>query len=219
MGLTEKLDAFKAAKRVTTKGSLSTVVQLTRAFSQDRLPICQQDYVTDKEGQVKGLGGSNLKAILKEYGIERTLSSEGGRTSRGSMGIMTAYAELINSLPRPVDSPAIEGYWIDEVKKYFAGKPFKLNVDSSCSVAHCVDDLIGQAKKRERENPGTKYAGTVLQHLVAAKLSLIVPELEINGADVADAPTGRAGISPSGIPPCTAPWPRASSWSRNVART
>lgn len=193
MGLRESLDSFRDERKVTSKGSLSVVIQLTRMFSKDSLPIDPSDYVTEREGQVKGLGGGNLKSVLADHGINRTLSREGGRTSRGSMGIMTAYAAFINGLPAPVDFDAIEAYWVEQVRLFFSAKPFKLNADSSKSMASTVDDLMAQARRREKENPGTTYAGTVLQHLVAAKLCLIVPDVEINGADVADAPTGRGG--------------------------
>ena len=56
-------------------------------------------------------------------------------------------------------------------------------------------ELFEQAKKRQKQNPGTQYLGTVLQHLVAAKLCLIMPEesFEIHGASVADGPTDRNG--------------------------
>ena len=193
MGLRDSLDSFRDERKVTSKGSLSVVIQLTRMFSKDSLPIDPSDYVTEREGQVKGLGGGNLKSVLADHGINRTLSREGGRTSRGSMGIMTAYAAFINGLPAPVDFDAIEAYWVEQVRLFFSAKPFKLNADSSKSMASTVDDLMAQARRREKENPGTTYAGTVLQHLVAAKLCLIVPDVEINGADVADAPTGRGG--------------------------
>lgn len=193
MGLRESLDSFRDERKVTSKGSLSVVIQLTRMFSKDSLPIDPSDYVTEREGQVKGLGGGNLKSVLADHGINRTLSREGGRTSRGSMGIMTAYADFINGLPAPVDFDVIEAYWVEQVRLFFSAKPFKLNADSSKSMASTVDDLMAQARRREKENPGTTYAGTVLQHLVAAKLCLIVPDVEINGADVADAPTGRGG--------------------------
>ena len=58
-----------------------------------------------------------------------------------------------------------------------------------------VRDLFEQAKKRQKQNAGTQYLGTVLQHLVAAKLCLILPEgsFEIHGASVADGPTDRNG--------------------------
>lgn len=193
MEIRESLDRFRDDKKITGKGSLSVVVQLTRMFSESTLPIDSSDYVTDKEGQVRGLGGGNLKKILSDHGITRTLSREGGRTSRGSMGIMNAYAAFVNSLPEPVDFKAIEDYWIEQVRSFFSAKPFKMSADSSRSMASTIDDLMAQARAREKENPGTTYAGTVLQHLVAAKLCIIMPNVEINGADVADAPTGRGG--------------------------
>ena len=59
-----------------------------------------------------------------------------------------------------------------------------------------MSDLLAQAVKRQKDNPGTTYAGTVLQHLVGAKLDLILPEgkrVHHHGANVADAPTSRAG--------------------------
>lgn len=221
MRLRDSLESFKDERKITSKGSLSVVVQLTRMFSNEELPIDPSDYVTGKEGQVKGLGGGNLKALLAEHGITRTLSREGGRTSRGSMGIMNSYASFINSLPSPVNFTDIESYWIEQVNLYFSAKPFKLSSDSSRSMASTVDDLMAQARRREKENPGTTYAGTVLQHLVAAKLCLIVPDIEINGADVADAPTGRGGdfmIGDTAIHCTTAPGqPLIEKCSANIS--
>ena len=196
MTLKNDLAGFRDEHDVCTKGSLSVVVQLTRAFESDDLPIDPEDYKTGRAGQVKGLGGGNLKSILKDRGITRTLSREGGRTSRGSMGLMYAYVALINEAferDSEVDFRAAEDFWIDEVNRYFAAQPFRLVSDSARSLDSSIDDLIAQARKREAENPGATYTGTVLQHLVAAKLSLVVPDIEINGADVADAPTGRGG--------------------------
>jgi hypothetical protein len=191
----EALDGFADDNNVKTKGSLSVVVQLTRAFMADSMPISAEDYKTSREGQVKGLGGQNLKSILAEHGITRTLSREGGRTSRGSMGLMGAYVDLVNRLSSMpgFDLGEIEDYWTEKVRVFFASKPFSLGSDSSISLGSSVDSLISQARRREKDNPGTTYTGTLLQDLVAAKLTLIMPEVRINGADVADAPTGRGG--------------------------
>ena len=172
------------------------MIQLTRAFSSDELPINPNNYKTNKEGQVKGLGGGNLRRILASRGITRTLSREGGRTSRGSMALMYAYVNFINDIydrDGMVDFDAIEDYWIEQVRTFFNAKPFKLITDASRSLDSTINDLILQSRRREVDNPGTTYTGTLLQHLVAAKLRIIMPEVEVNGADVADAPTGRGG--------------------------
>lgn len=191
--LTRQLDRFRDEHNVTNKGNLSVVIQLTRLFSKVGVPIVVDDFVTKRGGQVRGLGGGNLKTILADHGITRTLAREGGRTSRGSMGLMEQYAAFMNTLPKPVDFEAIEDYWALQIKAYFASKPFRLEADPSKTVSACVDDLLAQAKRRQRENPGTMYEGTVLQDLVAAKLSLLMPGVVINGTSVADAPTGRSG--------------------------
>lgn len=188
----DELDDFRYSQKVKGKGALALVVQLTRAFSHDTLPVDPADYVTGKQGQVAGLGEGNLRKILAEHGITRQLAKEAGRTNRGNMGLMFAYAEFINGLSRPVDFNGIEAYWISCVREYFAGQPFKLAQDSSRSVADAVSGLLEQAVKRQKENPGMKYAGTVLQHLVAAKLELLMPTIEIHGASDADDQTGRA---------------------------
>lgn len=189
----DELDDFRYAQKIKGKGALALVVQLTRAFSKDELPIDPADYVTDRQGQVAGLGEANLRKILADHGITRQLAKEAGRTNRGNMGLMRAYADFINMLPAPLDFNAIEEYWIACVRAYFAGQPFKLAKDSSRSVTDAVNGLLDQAARRQKENPGMKYAGTVLQHLVAAKLELLMPTVEIHGASDADDQTGRAG--------------------------
>ena len=73
---------------------------------------------------------------------------------------------------------------------------FTLTYDAKKSLRSIVSDLLAQAIKRQTDNPGTTYAGTVLQHLVGAKLDLILPEdkrVPHHGANVADSSTSRAG--------------------------
>lgn len=193
MDYRDELDGFGRSNNVRGKGPLAIMVQLTRAFSADELPIDPSDYVTEKQGQVAGLGESNLKRILGEHGVTRQLAKEAGRTSRGGMALMRAYVEFINGLPRPVDFDQIERYWVQRVRDFFAGQPFRLVADPSRSVTDAVGALLEQAFRRQRENPGTKYAGTVLQHLVAARLRLLAPGLEVHGASDADDQTGREG--------------------------
>ena len=193
----ERLKSFQEENNIYTKGPLSLVVQFTRMVSQKEFPLNPDDYQTSSKGQVAGLGGANLKKILREHGITQLLSSEGGRTSRGSMGLMIKYVDFLNqwNTEEKVDFSVVENYWADQVVEYFRNQPFVLTADMSKTIGANLDELFDQAKKRQRENPGTQYLGTVLQHLVAAKLCLILPEgsFEIHGASVADGPTDRNG--------------------------
>ena len=193
----ERLKSFQAENNIFTKGPLSLVVQFTRLIRDKAFPLNPDDFQTSSKGQVAGLGGGNLKKILKEHGISQQLSAEGGRTSRGSMGLMIKYVDFLNAWNREetVDLAVVEVFRAEQVREYFRNQPFILTADTSKTIGANLNELFEQAKKRQRQNPGTQYLGTVLQHLVAAKLCLIMPEgtFEIHGASVADGPTERNG--------------------------
>jgi hypothetical protein len=196
--LEKQLMQFQAARQWRGKGQLAVALHLTRLAIENGLPILSETLRTQKEGQVAGLGKGRIQAILKDYGIVRVLAEEGGRTSRGSLGNAADYAEFLNELhnSNQIDLATIEKWWIARVQDFFSGKPFTLKFDASKSLRSMVSDLLAQAMKRQKDHPGATYAGTVLQHLVGAKLNLILPEdkrIEHYGANVADAPTARAG--------------------------
>lgn len=191
------LKEFQTEHNAFTKGPLSLLVQLTRTVRNKPFPLDSNDFLTENKGQVAGLGGGNLKKILKEHGITRTLASGGGRTSRGNMGLMIKYVEFLNAwtTEEKIDFVEVENFWAQQVQEYFDNQPFTLMADPSRTIGASLDELFEQARKRQKENAGTQYLGTILQHLVAAKLSLILPPdgFEIHGASVADAPTERSG--------------------------
>lgn len=193
----KRLRAFQEENNIRTKGPLSVVIQFTQMVRDKDFPLNADDFKTEKEGQVAGLGGANLKKILKEHGITQQLSSEGGRTSRGSMGLMKKYVDFLNSwnAEETVDLSIVEDYWAEQIREYFRNQPFVLAADTSRTIGANLDELFEQAKKRQKQNPGMQYLGTILQHLVAAKLCLVLPaeSFEIHGASVADAPTARSG--------------------------
>jgi hypothetical protein len=192
-----RLKQFQAEHNAVTKGPLALLVQLTRMIQDKKFPLKADDFLTENKGQVAGLGGGNLKKILKEHGINQTLASEGGRTSRGNMGLMMKYIEFLNAWNKTetIDFKIIETFWAEQVQEYFRNQPFILSSDTSRTIAASLDELFEQAKKRQKQNPGTQYLGTMLQHLVAAKLSIILPQdkFQIHGASVADSTTERNG--------------------------
>lgn len=176
--LEKLLFEFRDSHNLKGKGQLAVMLHITRLAIENGLPLNLETLRTEKEGQVAGLGKGRIQSILKDYGITRVLAEEGGRTSRGSLGNASDYSSFLNGLHKggAVDLPSIEKWWVVRVQDYFSGKPFTLKFDPSKSLRSIVGDLLAQAKKRQDENPGTTYAGTVLQHLVGAKLDLILPE-------------------------------------------
>lgn len=193
--LNDYLADFKKENRISTKGALSVVLVLTRSAKQFDFPLTESFFITEKEGQVKGLGKSAVQNILKDYGIKTVLAEEGGRTSRGSMGLMKTYIEFLNRIFKRNQLDDIEAWWIEQVKLFFSGKPFKLSVDKSKSISHAIKMLIKQAEIRQKENTGTTYVGAVFQHMVGAKLKTALKreDIECFGYSVADQMNSRNG--------------------------
>jgi hypothetical protein len=191
--LDERLAAFAKENRMSGKGPLCVALVVTRYAARSGLPLDAEKLVTDSGGQVAGLGKANVQAILKDYGIEKVLAEEGGRTSRGSIWNMRACVELLNALhaEKLADLKAIEAWWIERVRAFFQGKPFILRFDSSKSLRSILRDLLDQADKRQRAATGTMYVGIVMQHLVGAKLDLVCGKVTHHGASVADEGSGR----------------------------
>lgn len=194
---TERLDEF--AKRegfLRQKGPLSVGVQLTDRALKDGLPIDPETLMTARGGQVQ-LSGPALKRILASHGIRRTLSSEGGRTSRGSISNMKKYIDFLNDADAQgdVDLSFAERYWVAQVNDYFAAQPLSVDVDDALSLRTLVNRVIAEAKIRESQMGGATVVGTVLQHLVGAKLDLALKRVSIthHTASTADQPGGRAG--------------------------
>lgn len=190
------LQQFDADHIGLSKGSLSLVLILTRNARSKKFPLDKAGFVTAKGGQVAGLGGAAVKKILANYGVDRILSTEGGRTSRGNMERMGAYINALNALHNQgvLDLEDAENYWVERTQAFFDALPFTFKLDPAKSLRACVRDLFAQAVARQREVKGTMYAGAVMQHLVGAKLDYVTKgALEQHGFSVADAPSNRSG--------------------------
>ena len=183
--LRRSLARFAADNSVVDKGKLSVVVILSRIWRDVELPISREDIETAGGGQVKGLGGQRLAQILSEHGITRRLASEAGRTSRGSLDFARRYADYLNGLSEsgivltPELFEAIEAWWIKRVREYFNREGFPIQIDSSLTISAIVSEILEKSSERQRELRGATIRGTVLEHLVGAKLSLALGEEEI----------------------------------------
>lgn len=194
--LMAELDRFRNEHGVRSKGNLALVLYVTRYARDHGLPINSQHLITPHRGQVRGLSRSAVQGILKDHGISRVLAAEAGRTSRGSLGLMEAYVQLLNKAP--ADGGAllghIEEYWVQQVRRFFSSKPFAVRLDPQKSLRAVVRDVLEQAAQRQRESGGTMYQGAVLQHLVAAKLKILSPDhFSPRGAFVSDDPGAVGG--------------------------
>ena len=196
-GIKDSLRELNKEKKFGRKGPLCVALVITQHAKSMGLPLNPDNLLTDAGGQVLGLGKASVQAVLKRHGIVRVLAAEGGRTSRGSIGNMREYVAFLNRLAAEgdVDLEVVEAFWIERVHEFFAGKPFKIRLDSSRSLRTLVRDVIAQAEERQRNSPGMQYAGAVLQHFVGAKLDCALGQgmFEHNSFSTSDAQSGRAG--------------------------
>lgn len=196
MPFDEKLDEFARKNHMKGKGPLCVALVVTRHGRKLGMPLDPEALLTEGGGQVVGLGKSAVQVILKEHGIERVLAEEGGRTSRGSVGNMRKYVAFLNEAHASgiIDFARLEAWWIERVREFFAGRPFVLRFDGSKSLRAVIRDLLSQAEKRQAQANGSTFVGTMLQHLVGAKLNLLLDSpLRHHGANVADDVSGRGG--------------------------
>jgi hypothetical protein len=194
--LNEKLVNFISASKMMGKGAICVALVVTRHAKHLGLPLNADKLLTEGGGQVLGLGKGAVQTILKDYGITNVLAEEGGRTSRGSIGNMQAYVSFLNelALAGEPDLDAIESWWIARVIKFFEAKPMVFRLDAKSSLRSVVRDLLRQAEERQKLDVGTMFLGAVLQHLVGAKLELVLGhDVEVHGAFVADSVTDRPG--------------------------
>ena len=168
---------------------------VTRYARDHYLPIEPTDLLTEGMGQVSILGKNPIQKILADYGITRVLAEEGGRTSRENVGLMQKYVSFLNfSGYGKQDLEEVEAWWVSKIQAFFSGKPLSFRLDPAKTLRVAVRDLIAQAEKRQSENNGATIVGTILQHLVGAKLSVLLGlETPMHGASVADAVSDRSG--------------------------
>lgn len=170
---------------------------VTRTAKYKGLPLKPESLRTLEGGQVAGLGKAAVQRILGDHGITKVLAEEGGRTSRGSLGLMKNYVAILNELSAKgfLNLEDAEEWWITKVRAHFASEGPKFQFDPGKSLSANIEDLLSQAKDVQSHSGGTNYVGAMLQHLVGAKLDIVLGKgkIEHHGFSVADLSTERKG--------------------------
>lgn len=168
---------------------------------RDSFPLDADTVTTNGGGQVRGLSGTMIANILAQHGETRPFASEAGRTSRGTIQMSVKLGQLVTdafngATPTEADrlivADALEEYFIGRIRDDYLNKQrIKVALDTRKPVAKVVSDILTAAQARA----DATAAGTVLQHLVGAKLELRFPDEEIgrDRANAADQQTDRQG--------------------------
>lgn len=193
---TKALEALcKKHPKFFKKGGLCVALVVTETARAKGLPIEPEALRTEEGGQVAGLGKAAVQNILEAHGITKVLAEEGGRTSRGSLGLMRAYIECLNELHGNGNLHLADAlaWWIERVRLHFASEGPKFHFDTGKSLRANIEDLLQQAEDLQADAGGTAYVGAMLQHLVGAKLDVVLGQGKIkhHGSSVADHSTER----------------------------
>jgi vacuolar-type H+-ATPase subunit F/Vma7 len=185
----------KVFPKFLRQGGLCVGLVVTQTAKEKGLPLNPEALRTEGGGQVAGLGKAAVQKILEAHQISKVLAEEGGRTSRGSLGLMKVYVEALNELhsKNKLDLDAALAWWIDKVRGHFASKGTRFHFDPGKSLRANIEDILDQAGELQTEGGGANYVGAMLQHLVGAKLEFVVGEGKFThyGFSVADQSTAR----------------------------
>jgi hypothetical protein len=146
-----------------------------------KYPLEAPDIDTGR-GQVPGLSGPNIRAILKEYGIEKDYTRMGGRTTRSSTPLAKGLlqrlerdaklGELSDEQRAEIADRVLEKTLVEEVLAFFAKKKLEVEIDLSKPGPLIVEAILKAAHQK-------KLGGPVAQHLVGAKLARRFPDRQI----------------------------------------
>lgn len=190
------LDALVDGGRFATTGPLAiALVVVDRARGRD-LPLDPVDFRAANSAQVAGAGGMAANRILRRHGVNNSLGSEGGRTSRGSIDRMEELVALLNRrhAAGDLDLDAVEAFWVQKAQEYFNTTPIAFRADPALSLRMALRELLAQAELRQKSMGGVMIVGAVMQHIVGAALELSLGQGDVihHGSNQNDA-KGRGG--------------------------
>ena len=160
---------------------------------RDSFPLARTDYVTPGN-QVK-TSGRVIRSILERNGEDRRFTSEGGRTTRGTVPAAAGIVERLNQIEPLADLSdeerlqvidRLQVWLVERVKDYFGRQRLEVEVNLNRPAPQIVGEILKAA--------GLK-AGAVAQHLVGAKLAVRFPDVDVENFSytTADQQLGRPG--------------------------
>ncbi|MXV86088.1 MAG: DUF4928 domain-containing protein [Acidimicrobiales bacterium] len=196
--------------------NVMTVGLIMCEHMMDHFPLEESKWFTGT--QVSLLGGSRINKILARHDEERTLASEGGRTSRGSQELARSFQAAVNESPAAEAFAAanlqtradvvdlLQAAMVDRIRTdFFDRQRLRIEYRSHEPTGAVISQLLDAASRR-----GGNASGAVAQHVVGAALCLHYPNMEIDNHSytTADEQTGRVGdfiLSSAALHVTTAP--------------
>ena len=88
----------KRAKTGNVHTNIMCVGIAVAELLKSSFPLTEDIVRSEGKTQVRGLSGSLVSRVLKEHGETQEFTSEGGRTSRGTLPAAQEFADILNDL-------------------------------------------------------------------------------------------------------------------------
>lgn len=160
-----------------TAGFYAVMLNATRLASRMDYPLNPDDFKTANKGQVKDQRGRVPNEILTNWKLPYRFGTESGGTNRASIGHVDRYVAFLNQVHRgagSVNHLAAMVFWLKKTRQFFQASPIQLSFEPKQTVRVFIDRVIAQVKERERNVAGTKLLGLFMQHIVGAKLDIVL---------------------------------------------
>lgn len=186
-----------------TKGFLAVMLWITHRAQSLPGFLTDATFFTDNKGkstsQVSGLGSGPNK-VLKDWGVNESykFGTESGRTSRGTPTYCQAWKDILNEIRKAhgeVGLGHLMAFWIDRTEELFAASPIELKFMPKQTVRAFLRRLVEDVRKKEKDARGTKMVGAMMQHIVGAKLDIVLGKgrVDHHSSTQSDVQTGRDG--------------------------
>jgi hypothetical protein len=192
--LAGRLEKLRRGGGFSSRGAICLALYLTHSLRKGG-GRDETKFLCESRTQVRGLSRSAVNKILAGHGFSGAAVGEAGRTSPNSVPRMRDYLRWIEEHCTVDDLPEVERFWVRACREASMPAPLRLRLRNRWSYRKRLTDLFAQALARDRKRLSPRRTRAVLQHLVGAKLDLVLGLGIVSHHPVAEADQaeGRAG--------------------------
>lgn len=160
-----------------TAGFYAVMLNATHRASEMDYPLQETAFKTANRGQVVGQRGKAPNQILENWRLPYRFGTESGGTNRASIGHVERYVSLLNDIHESkggVDHLAAMVFWLRRTRKFFETSPIEIQFNPKQTLRVFIERALDEVRKRERNLAGAKLTGLFMQHMVGAKLDVLL---------------------------------------------
>ncbi|MGZ8299241.1 MAG: DUF4928 family protein [Rhodoplanes sp.] len=162
---------------LNTAGFYAVMLNATQLASRMEYPLQDDAFKTRNKGQVVGQRGKGPNDILASWRLPYRFGTESGGTNRASIGHVERYVAFLNEVESSrtgVDHLAAIVFWLRRTREFFKTSPIEISFNPNLTLRLFIKRTLEEVRKRERNVAGTKLTGLFMQHMVGAKLEILL---------------------------------------------